>query len=132
MEMTRNIDYETLLLLIGAVVLGMQLIGKLVDGLLFMLRQKSNNKKSNNRSNPGIAWSKGEQQAILDGIKTLVELHSKTDDDGVPLWYMPRRMLKTLENIERWQQKNAGKLDMLAANIEKISQSVGRAGRERD
>ena len=60
-------------------------------------------------------------------IKELYQLHSKTDEDGIPLWYVPRsfngsqeKILERLDGISRNQQRTADVLDRVCSSLEKI------------
>jgi len=56
-------------------------------------------------------------KAILDGNKTLLEMHGKTDDDGRPKWYFPSSMVTSQERTARAMERMGRVLDNLELRI---------------
>lgn len=70
-------------IVIGALVATIYILGEII-------------KHRSSRKN-GMAFGPEDRQMLHD----LYVAHSKTDADGIPLWYMPRRMLSNQEGAHK-------------------------------
>lgn len=61
-----------------------------------------------------------------DKIKGLYSMHSKTDSDGLPVWYFPRSIVKAQERIASSVEQTTVHLKSLADSIEKLESKQRR------
>ena len=81
-------------------------------------------KLTHNKMSSGSLLSK--EESIL--IKDLHDLHSKTDSNGVPLWYVPRHwgelqrdLADKMDSISRTQEKIGYVLEHIVKKLEKMA-----------
>jgi len=63
---------------------------------------------------------------IHANIIWLKEIHNKTDEDGVPLWFMPRRAIKALFVMTANSDKTLDFLKKIDTMLDKILERDGR------
>ena len=119
-------DFENklLLILLGSIVSGASiLIGKIIWDFL--------NKKSNSKPNYSYDKQHPSTECKEMIIKTyhnsewLKEKHEKTDDNGIPLWYVPRDLVRILSTLNESRIEGNAKLEAIKDVLE-INQELLR------
>ena len=115
----------------GLIVLSMALV-RLVERLIDRLVSKMNGKKSLAPANPG-GGCRGLTPEEHAALMRLDEMHDKCDQDGTPLWYVPRSWASTLEKIVDTQDRIAVRLrdvvntqKAILTKLEKWEDQTGR------
>ena len=67
---------------------------------------------------------------ILGTVQDLQRLHNITDQDGVPLWYMPRSIIGIMKDIVSTQKEIINRLSDIAVSQQKITDLVDRMLRD--
>jgi len=62
----------------------------------------------------------------LDKVKGLHSMHNKTDSDGLPVWYMPRSMVKAQQEIAKTQEQTTIHLKSLADSVKELCEKQRR------
>ena len=66
---------------------------------------------------------------IANGTNELVKAHSRTDEDGIPLWYMPRSMVKAFERMTKAMELSVRLLEDINRKTDKCPiQGSGSTG----
>jgi hypothetical protein len=99
---------------IGALVVVIYILGRLVE---FLVKKYMNNNPSKSVLTP----------QEHDWLKTLYDQHNKYDQDGTPIWYVPRSLsetqediVKALMNIAKQQEKTTYILEQIIKQIDKM------------
>jgi len=109
--------------LMGMIALSMVLV-RIIERLLDVAIKKRTNGKHSLIPQPTDHNSlTNEEHAAL---MRLDELHSKTDPDGVPLWYVPRSMLKSLEEMTDIQDRISVRLRELVTAQKSLNDKINR------
>ena len=110
--------------LIGLIALAMALV-RVVERLLdtFMIRRKNGKKSVVPRPAAGCNGMTPEEHAAL---MRLDEMHSEKDQDGIPLWYFPRSLAKTMSEMVKIQDKIAVRLRDIVKAQENLNKRMER------
>jgi len=119
MDPSGLLDGTTMGVLGFVLVTGSVLVNKLIDMISNMIK---------NRKDEPIPLTSGEQ-TLKDGIDhvkettdKMLEMHSKTDNDGVYVWYFPQKirgdLIETLDRIRDMEEKQRDICRSLALHAE--------------
>jgi hypothetical protein len=90
MDVATGMDTVTRAILIGSVMFNFGLVGKITFDWLATGRKKNGNGVSKNLP---CTEALSKIDAMVHDVKWLHDAHDKTDEDGTPLWYIPRSLL---------------------------------------
>jgi len=118
-----NLTFTDAPALMGMIALSMILV-RIIERLLdIVIKRRTNGKHSlipqpvdHNSLTP-------EEHAAL---MRLDELHSKTDGDGIPLWYVPRSMLESLKEMTEIQDRISVRLRDLVTAQKNLNNKIDR------
>lgn len=60
-------------------------------------------------------------------IDRLDELHAKTDEDGIPVWYVRRSLEKAIENLNELTRSQIELLQALVTEVKQLREDEGRS-----
>ena len=117
-----ELTYTDAPVLVALIALAMALV-RVVERLLDALVRKRTNGKRSLIPPPaaGGCGFTGEDRVVL---LRLDELHSKTDKDGIPLWYMPRSMIDSIAESVKIQDRTAVRLRELVTAQENLNKII--------
>lgn len=104
-----NDVHSGLIVALGGAIMG--LMGKIFFDWVKGSRNGNGKTKTNRIIQPVCPLDRSN---VIDDLKWLKDQHSHFDEDGVPIWYMPRRMIKILEQlleVNKKKQETLNKID---------------------
>lgn len=75
------------------------------------------------------AHSHSNSPTIQRGVETLLDMHAKFDEDGTPLWYVPRSWQNTQDKIIESQNRLIEVMRGIASTNEKVAATLERLER---
>jgi len=101
--------------IVGAVIGLMMALVKIIERLL--------DAKMHKKAGPTVA-SLTDQERVW--LRELHQMHSRFDDDGVPVWYVPRSWITLQERMGETLNKIGESLRGISGNMQKSSEALER------